>query len=50
MVLSPDFCLAKTMVSRSLKYYDLPADLDEFAIASWIKKNHLQNKENVITA
>lgn len=50
MVLSPDCCLAKTMGSRSLTYYNLPADLDEFAIASWIKKNHLQNKEHVITA
>jgi two-component system chemotaxis response regulator CheB len=50
MVLSPEFCLAKTMVSRSLTYLNLPADLDEFTIALGIKKNHMQNKENVITA
>ena len=50
MVLSPDFCLSKTMGSRPLSNYNLPSDLDELSIALRIKENHLQNKENVITA
>lgn len=50
MVLNPDFCLAKIMVSRPLIHYNLASDLDEFSIALRIKKNHFYNKENVITA
>ena len=50
MILSPDFCLSKTMVNRPLVHYNLVSDLDEFSIALRIKENHLQNKENVITA
>ena len=50
MVLSPDFCLSKTMGSRPLSHYNLPSDLDELSIALRIKENHLQNKENVMTA
>lgn len=50
MVLNPDFCLGKTMVSRPLIHYNLATDLDEFSIALRIKKNHFFNKENVITA
>ncbi len=50
MVLNPEFCLLKNMVSRPLIDLDLAPDLDESSIALQIKTNHFHNKENVITA
>lgn len=49
-VLSPDYCLHKSMSRVSLESHKLQGDLDEIHLAAKIQQCHFTNKENVITA
>ena len=50
MVLNPEHCLHKTMVTEPYIRHNLSTDLDESMLSARIRKKHFLNKENVVTA
>ncbi len=50
MILSPDHCLHKIMVTESRVSKNMCTDLDEAGLAEMIRKKHFLHKENVVTA
>ena len=50
MILNPDHCLHKIMVTESRVSQSMSTDLDEAGLAEMIRKKHFLHKENVVTA
>ncbi len=50
LILNPDHCLHKIMVTEPSISHNINTDLDETALAAMIRKNHFLNKENVVMA
>jgi len=50
MILNPDRCLHKIMVTEPRISQNLNTNLDEAGLADMIRQNHFLNKENVVTA